>query len=221
MEISDSLAVVLLILFFFGVYLQVKIIDVVKKTKEVAWEAQIYHSIVVIVHFTIVLFFDAFPFAYIDHDITNFPAWCWICDIFRYIRMWGVFAISGHSLNVSIQKYIMIVHGEQGDSQRRKIAVIMLLVPLLFQILWTAAVYIRSADTITTDSDIQTCSTRTTYRAGFFCDFDTKRDYFRNSYSFYFITEMYCAMQATWTLIIYFNVIEVFIYWSIFRFTKR
>ena len=135
--------------------------------------------------------------------------------------MWGIFAISGHSLNVSIQKYIVIVHGVVGDSQRRKIALGMLMIPLVFQILWTVVVYIRNPGTITTDSDTQTCSTRPTYRAGFFCHFDAKSDYFRDNYPLYFITELYCAMQAIWSLIIYFNVIEAFIYWSIFRFTKR
>ena len=71
MEISGILAIVLSILFFFGVYLQIKIIDVVKKNKQVGWEAQIYHSIVLIIHFSIVLFFEALP--YIDHNIINVP----------------------------------------------------------------------------------------------------------------------------------------------------
>ena len=224
MEISDMFAVVLAVVFFFGVYLQIKIIGVVKKNKQVAWEAQIYHSIVLILHFGIALFFETLP--YMDPNIINFSGW--ICDIFRYIRIWGVFAISGHSLYVSIQKYIVIVHGVVGDSQRRNVALAMFVVPLIFQILWTVVVYIRSTDTITTETYNETCSTRPTsdltsilFNPGVSCGFDTKSDYFRDRFLLYFVTEMYCTMQAIWNLIIYFNVIEAFIYLSIFRFTKR
>ena len=166
-----------------GVCLQIRIIHIAWKKREVTWESQIFHSIVLIIFFSTILSFETV--CHINPDIKDSAVWGWIYEICRYLRIWGFLVINWHSLSVSIHKYIVIVHNVTSDRERRKIAVTMLLIVTFFQVLWAASIYIKYRGLGTflfNDLNTASCKPRAGYfksifpKVGNFCLFNSGTD---------------------------------------------
>jgi hypothetical protein len=216
------------IAFVIGLYLQIRVIKRLKQEKMVAADTQIYHSITLIIHFSLLIFRESLW--YIMPDIINYSEWKWICEMFRYMRILGGFAISWHSLSVAVQKYIVIVHCVADNSDRRKIEKIIWWIFLIVEILWSAGTDIREStfSHIESYSPPENCFSRkgllrfSPYsRVHYLCTFNANSDYLANGYFLYFTTELYCAMQFNITVILLLNIIEAFVYFKIFHFSKR
>ena len=68
-------------IFIIGVFLQVKVIAVVKRDQAIAWEIHFVHSVVMIFHFSLVAIVDAVNYTqitFINYSLFHYP-------IFRYV----------------------------------------------------------------------------------------------------------------------------------------
>ena len=98
---------ILLTVFAIGVFLQTKIIKAVNQDRTTAWEIQLSHSIVMLLHFSFVIIFEIaiYSIRSLDTYLRN-----WVCSATFFLRIVGTTEIICHSLMISFYKYIFIVH---------------------------------------------------------------------------------------------------------------
>ena len=218
-----------------GMYLQIRVIKKILIEKPVAWETQIYQSIVLGIHVVLIVFSETL--LYVIPDSTNNGGWWLAWEVFRYLRVLSVFSISWHTLSVSLQKYIVIVHSVREDSDRRKLAKTLWWVFLIIEIFWSAGINIRKSTCSSVDSylppescysrkNLLTPSSKSIYLTEkiylhYLCNFNNNSDFLADGYFMYFMTQLYCVIQRTITLILQLNIIEAFIYFNIFQFSKK
>ena len=99
-------------IFAIGVFLQVKVIAVLKRDQAMAWEVNLVHSVVMIFHFTFVSSIYSVNCIQINvyhYQLFDYP-------IFRYlvlsVMFFGISEMGFHSLYISMYKYIFIIHHE-------------------------------------------------------------------------------------------------------------
>ena len=112
---SDTTSVVILwtinvCTFMIGIFLHVRIIIVSKHEKSLTWKLDVTNSALSIAHFTHCIFLYAVTYAV--EDLYTYTG-VWYCYVAKEIRHYGFLYISGHSLVVSVMKYILIVHWEK------------------------------------------------------------------------------------------------------------
>ena len=222
--------IVISIEFVLGVYLQIKLIKRVKKEKTVTWQTEIYHSVVLIIHFTSNLFVQTL--LYIFPDVSHYIGFWWICEVFRAIKIWGIFAISLHSFSVSVQKYIVIFYWKVNSYVSRKIEILVFWIFLSLPILWTAGLMARFSSSSPFSEailpevwrNLQNHSMELKpdfFDCYLFCNFNDSNAKIYPGAVIYFMTEFYCVGQSLATIAININVIEAFLYFKIFRLATR
>ena len=104
--------VVFCAVFTIGVFLQVKVIIVLKRDQPMAWEINFLHSVVMIVHYSFVSIVNAVDYiqiAFYHYQLFHY-------SMFRYlvfsVMCFGMSEMGFHSLYISMYKYIFIVHRE-------------------------------------------------------------------------------------------------------------
>ena len=133
------------VIFVIGMLLQIKIIKTAMQEKPVTWQTQIFHSIVMIIHFSLVALLDV-----LEYMIPNYNGAAWICTVIRTIRKFGAVTISANSLFISLQKYIVIVNRINDNSERHKIEIVSLVLYVTLLILFTVSASIRDLSSIDT-----------------------------------------------------------------------
>ena len=93
-----------------GVFLHIKIITISKREKELTWKIDITNSVLTIAHFTNTL--GIYIITYAVEDLYVFTG-KWFCYVLKVTRYMGALSITGHSLVVSLMKYVQIVHWEK------------------------------------------------------------------------------------------------------------
>ena len=142
-----------------------------------------------------------------------------------------------HSLSISIQKYIVVVHRINDNSERYQLEKVLLVLFSLFSILGSAALIVRSSSLVPVNSSWENCfrmgimwwgqhndkSIQGTQSDAFthFCKFDPKEGNFEEDAIIYFITEIYCIAQTVLNTMTIFNIFEAFVYYKIFQFINR
>ena len=112
-------------IFIIGVFLQVKVIAVVKRDQAMAWEIHFVHSIAMILHFSLVAIVEVVNYTHITfnhYSLFHYP-------LFRFavlfVKCFGISEMRFHSLYISIYKYIFILHHETviriGDQRTKKL----------------------------------------------------------------------------------------------------
>ena len=95
------------LIFIVGFVLQIRIIQVSIKEKDITWRTDVCHSIIMIVFYTFrILFEDLTFFVPSLHLFTGE----WLCHTVYFVYMFGALSITSHSFIVSAYKYIYIVH---------------------------------------------------------------------------------------------------------------
>lgn len=217
------------IVFVIGLYLQMRVIKKLILEKTVAWETQIYQSIVLIIFVVMVVFLEVL--LYIIPDSTNNAGWWLVWEISRYLIILCLTSISWHTFSVSLQKYMVIVHNVTDNSERRKIAKTTWWVFLIIEIFWSAGIAIRQSTCSSVDSydPPESCYSRKVLH-GFtesskfhyvLCTFNNNSDFLADGHFIYFMTQVYCATQFIIHWILHANIIEALIYFKIFQFSKR
>ena len=97
------------IIFFIGLYLQIKIIIVSKQEKDerLTWKVDICHSVVLITMGVLrILFWILTYFVPCLHQYTG----KWFCYVVWFVNMYCTISVLSHSLVISLYKYMFIVH---------------------------------------------------------------------------------------------------------------
>ena len=112
-------------IFIIGVFLQVKVIAVVKRDQAMAWEIHFVHSVVMILHFSLVAIVEAVNYIQVtfnDYSLFHYPMFRYVV---LFIKCFGISEMGFHSLYISIYKYIFILHRETviriGDQRTKKL----------------------------------------------------------------------------------------------------
>ena len=214
---------ILPIIFAIGVYLQFKIIKGSMQDRTTAWEINLSHSIVMLVHFSFVIIFESA--IYFIPDLNEYLE-NWVCSAIFLLRMLGAGEIMCHSLIISFYKYIFIVHHnvvvEIGiDRMKSILRFAYLLLPIggsltyIFRPNFHAfkSIHNCGAQTVKTEVDIPTRL--------FMCGTGRLESDDGYGYVMNFLTGIFCSIQTIISMLIYLNILEVFFYIGIFRHMKR
>jgi hypothetical protein len=104
---SFILAMLVLCICLIGLYLHVKIIRISKKEKEMTWKLDITNSCILIFNFTHSILME--NITYIVPNLYTHTGE-WFCYASKVVSYYGYNYTIGHSMIVSILKYILIVH---------------------------------------------------------------------------------------------------------------
>ena len=222
--------------FIIGVFLQVKVIAVVKRDQAIAWEIHFVHSVVMIFHFSLVAIVEAVNYTQItfnNYSLFHYP-------IFRYvvlfIKCFDISEMGFHSLYISIYKYIFILHRETviriGD-QRTKTLLFWTYLTGLFS--WTLSYIVRpnfdplqnslgsnvsyaSGNTNSTSID-STIDSFT--RQAVSCGINDLNQEYLGNIVLNILTKVACTGQIIITYAVAINVLELYFYLRIFRYMNR
>ena len=220
-------------IFIIGVFLQVKVIAALKSDQAMAWEMNLAHSVVMIVHWGLKLLIELAHYIQPSfHDIFG----RWFCYLLLAVRSFGIFVMFFHSLYISIHKYIFIIHKETvnriGD---RKTKGLLLWAYLIILMSWTLSYTARghfSAFGITSKCSVPHASvtddgfsieepienwTSHTFACGIH---ESEQKNMLNVVVDKLI-KFLCSSQNIATFVIALNVLEIFFYSSIFRYMNR
>ena len=240
MELFGRVSITLLVecaifcaIFIIGVFLQAKIIAALKRDQAMAWEMNLAHSIVMIVHWSLKLLIELAHYIQPSfHDIFG----RWFCYLLLAVRSFGIFVMFFHSLYISIHKYIFIIHKETvnriGD---RKTKGGLLWAYLIVLISWTLSYTARghfSAFGITSKCSVPNTSV-TDYgfpieepienptSHTFACGIHESEQKNMEDLVISKLTKFLCSGQNIVTFVLSLNVLEIFFYSSIFRHMNR
>ena len=112
--IGDALSVLSVLLiaiavYLIGIYLHSKIIKVSIKEKDMTWKLDVTNSSLLIAHYTQSLFMHGITF--IVQDLHKYTG-KWFCYAAKVTTYYGNQYVQGHTLVISIMKYIRIIHWE-------------------------------------------------------------------------------------------------------------
>ena len=105
-----ALLVAAVVIYFWGVYFHVRIIQVSKKDKDITWKLDIANSIMMLF-----IFFQAIlmhGITYIIIDLYTFTGQ-WFCYVFKVISTYSNIYLGGHALVISLTKYSIIIHWQK------------------------------------------------------------------------------------------------------------
>ena len=225
----------MLILFFIGLYLQIKIIIGSIENKGVNWKVDIQHSIIMIVFFSIRISFEMTT--YIIPALHQYTG-KWFCYFILFINQFGTVSIFSHSLIIAIYKYIYVMHNtfilSIGEEKANLISVwISIIFPAVFAISLTA----RPSSTILHYSSVLSCmgmeiekdsQTHKPWiqrlKTFFTCDLvDTTNQEINDIWNRFIdiISVAGCSLTSFLLSMIVLNVFEVFFYCRLFAFAKR
>ena len=97
-------------IYIIGVYLHLKIIRVCKKDKAITWRLDITNSILLILHFIHCIIMHILT--YFVQDLYIYTGE-WFCYASKVLQFYGFLFQMGHTLIVSIMKYVIIVHWQK------------------------------------------------------------------------------------------------------------
>ena len=221
----------LVIIFLFGLYLQIKIIIISKHDEDMTWKIDITHSIVMIIYYAFIISIETTT--HVIPNLSHFTG-SWFCYFTLYLKLYGLISITVHSLYVSIHKYIFIVYQDKvnnfGKEKARQISFwIYILHPAVFAITWMVRPHYRAIASINRchGLQLQEAAKVANETIGgmaqrlFFCGLGNYDGYNSFDYFIYLSNQFYCFLQTVVILIVAGNIIEIFIYKKIFHWMKR
>ena len=224
--------VIFVAIFTTGVYLQSKVMSVVKRDQTMAWEINLAHSVVMVVIFSSVLILKTMSY----FQITFYDAFGkWLCYLFLSIMIFGFLEMLFHSFYISLYKYIFIVYREAvnrtGERKTKR-----LLLWAYFTLLTSGTLsylvrpnfdafehVIGCRDPYGPGTNNRTSIQRKTESSArlFSCDIDDLDHKTMGNVVVNILTKIACTSQAVITYAIASNVLEVFFYLRIFGHMNR
>ena len=105
-----ALMVVAVVIYLWGVYFHLKIIQASRKDKDLTWKVDIANSIIILFHFFQSIFMHTIT--YIIKDLYLYVGE-WFCYLFKVIANYTTLYMYGHALIISLMKYTIIVHWQK------------------------------------------------------------------------------------------------------------
>ena len=227
---------VLTLIFLIGLYLQVKIIIISKKEKEMMWKIDICHSVIMIIYYAFQILIET-----ITHVIPNLSQFTgsWFCYASQFLTLYGKTSISLHSLHTATHKYIFIVHHETthryGIDKAKQVSLwTYLAIPIVMGTPWMLRPGFEAISSVNRCLDSQwkehpnennDTAPNSLLEKGedliLFCGFD---DYDGNTSFDYFIhvaNQIYCFAQTALAWRVLVNVIDILLYKKLFHYMRR
>ena len=111
------MGMILLCAYIIGVHLHMKIIQVSKKEKELTWKMDITNSIFQMIHFFNCIFMHTLTYSIPNlHELTG----KWFCYVVKCLNVIGAAHTTGHSVLISLIKYVVIVHYQSNITSTKK-----------------------------------------------------------------------------------------------------
>ena len=219
-----------LILYFFGTYIQIKIISTCKKEKDKVWQITIANSITMMIVFSFAL-----PFQTITEHVPVMSQYTgeWICYLAAFIYLYGTAIIGLHSLVVSLTKYVFIVHQNWawnfGEEKLKKVCFFLSIIHPL--VLNTPAVIFHDFESMNSVTEClglkekvlayENTSNSKIDRL-FFCKLNADGYSEEADPSFsYMARQSFCATRMVWMLLLCSNIPEGVLYYYIFKKMRR
>ena len=220
-------------IFTIGIFLQVKVIVALKRDQPQAWEMKLADSVVQVLHWSLKLFLGSVY--YIQPSFFDFFG-AWFGYFLLFVMWFGSFEMLFHSLYISIHKYIFIVHNETVNRiGERKTKGRLLLVYLIILTSWTLSYTARAPssafpiiskfspshasvtdDILSIEEAIENPASQT-----FTCGINDPDQKYMENVIANIVTKLLCSGQNIITFVIALNILEIFFYFSIFRYMNR
>ena len=218
------------IVYFIGVYLHGRIIQVSRKEKFVTWKLDVTNSIVLIAHYMHKLLM--YGITYVIADLYTYTGG-WFCYASKVLAYYGNLYTAGHSAIVSILKYVIIVYWRKArdfgnDNVKNIFFVLNFLHPALTILLHLIIVpdffwaydSFQHFDRCLGDPKgnwvLQTNRSQTKLHS--LCHFDAPLDENYIQYTIYILRSSVCWIQFCTLYAISWNLFEIFFYCRIFIF---
>ena len=227
------LAIVAMCLCIVGVYLHVKIIKVSIKDKEMTWKLDITNSGILIFLNVNAIFMHSIT--YLIGDLYTYTGE-WFCYTEKVIAHYGNLYGLGHSLIVSILKYVIIVHWHAARAYgNENITEAFFWLNFLYPILMISFELISRPDFFWAYdgyAQIDRClgdpkhnwdpiSNKSLTKLHNLCEFSVLSNENYLEYGIKIFRIMICWLTVVLTYVIAWNIIEMFLYHQIFKFMRR
>ena len=117
-----ALMVVAVVIYFWGVYFHLKIVEVSKKDKDITWKLDVANSIMIILIYSRSITMHCIT--YIIRDLYKYTGQ-WFCYVFKVLGIYSTFYLYGHALIISLTKYTIIVHWQKArEWGNKKVAMV-------------------------------------------------------------------------------------------------
>ena len=214
------------IIFGVGVFIHRKTIQVQNEERHRTWQMHIFHAGMLTLFFGFQVSFGAL--IWFLPSLASFTG-SWICYIASFNTFYGYHSVLGHSLWISIEKYVFVVHSFKALAfGEEKVERIFFLIDLIVPGLLTTTAMITTD--YQTRSDLKSCfsgleddidanNESTSLSDKFlFCDVSQYED---NHWIVPNIIQFLCVSRIIINFLIGFNIPEGFFYYKIFKSMKR
>ena len=239
-SVNNSLVVILIVIlifmYFIGVYLHTKIIQTSKRDKTLTWKLDIVNSISVLFHFPIAIIMFIVTYLKLDlkSDICSYIG-PWICYVIKIIIFMGRNYIVSHSLIICLMKYCIIVfHDKVREVGKHMVETIFVWMDVLYPIF----IYVLFNVTKKDNNFIANLYQEQYYyprKQGMILDVNTNKTVSKlfnackyepfEQISFHYIFNIskttLCWISAISILLNSLNILEAFLYFKTFRFMNR
>ena len=225
------LIVIMILVYFIGVYLHTKIIKISKKDKTITWKLDILNSISILFYFNLasVMFLVTYLKIALKKDLCSHTT-KWICYGLKTMVFLGRIHITSHSLIISLMKYcIIIFHDKARSVGKRKVENLFLLLDILYPTMIFFLFHLIKNDyTFVADPYREeffreksiTVTNKTIVKLFDACDYEAY-DEISIPYIFSIFRTTFCWILSISIFLNSINILEVFIYYKIFRFMNR
>ena len=214
------------LIFFFGVFIHHKTIQIQFEEKGKTWQMHVFHSVVVTTFFGFQISFGAI--------IYHFPSLAsytgsWICYVGSFTTFYGYHSMLGHSIWISIEKYIFIVHSLKarvfGEEKIEKIFFFIdMIIPGILSVSAMTTTDYESRPNLKRcfagiEGNVEQSNVSlSTVDKFIFCDVSKFKDsYWIVSY----VIRTLCVSRGITNILTAFNILEGFFYHKIFNSMKR
>ena len=207
-----------------GLYLHTKIIGISKQEKDLTWKLDIVNSVAVMFTFTYYILLHFFTYIIPDLHLVTGKWFCYTSKIFiHYTMLYNV----GHSMIISLMKYIVIVHDEKIRPYKHKILDLFfwmnVLHPSIVIVLHLVAIpdfYVVYGGFTQINSCLGTPQLNKTNIFSV-CNIIEPTTDAALAYSIYIARWLVCNLQAVCSYIVAFNIFDMLIYCKIFAYGRR
>ena len=216
--------IIVLCLYGVGIFLHVKIIKASQEEKSLTWKIDISHSITVLIlhaHFIYI-----YTITYLTPGLVLFTGE-WLCYISEVMLQYSAYYLMGHSMIISMLKYVIVVYDEKIRQVKDEVKRIFFWINIFHPALQIALQiglnydYFYESDVFLVINHCLRKSnlTKTTWYS--MCEFAKPVQYSSTGYVLYIFRRTICTTQVVLLWTIAFNVFEIFFYCRIFSYMRR
>ena len=229
--VTQTLMCVLVVCaYIIGIYLHSRVILVCKKEKEMTWKLDILNSCVVLINYGHVIIM--YSLTYLVADLHSFTG-NWFCYISKALTLYGNTLVISHSFVISLMKYVMIVFQQEiAAFGKTKMKSIFFWFNILYPIYLNGMVTLARPDYLVVYDGINQanrCLGRTdvyknenyTKLLDLCLNIPEPRQRMSFDYVVYIGRTSICWFHIILFLLNFTNVLEIFIYYQIFKYMKR